>query len=218
MLSKRWNEKDDEAIKIEDFSFEVFKELLTFIYSGECNLTNENISAMIDIADFYNVTVFKKNCIEFLVKSMDTENVYEILDLIYKHSMDNLKKSLHEFISNNLLSFLKSDYFQDLQKSTMKEIVETNRHSLRQEEIFEAVFKWAEKEALEKQEIDKSLNLIEVIKEELADIIPLINFNFMDAEFIVKYVVRKSFLFPDQQLCSILQSVNKLKLLMKMGN
>uniref|UniRef100_A0A914Q909 BTB domain-containing protein n=1 Tax=Panagrolaimus davidi TaxID=227884 RepID=A0A914Q909_9BILA len=39
MLSDRWISKNN-SIKIETYKFEDFKELLTFIYSGECNLTS----------------------------------------------------------------------------------------------------------------------------------------------------------------------------------
>uniref|UniRef100_A0A914QNR9 BTB domain-containing protein n=1 Tax=Panagrolaimus davidi TaxID=227884 RepID=A0A914QNR9_9BILA len=45
MLSNRWISKND-AIKIKTYKFNDFKKLLTFIYSGECILTDANILTM----------------------------------------------------------------------------------------------------------------------------------------------------------------------------
>uniref|UniRef100_A0A914PJ98 BTB domain-containing protein n=1 Tax=Panagrolaimus davidi TaxID=227884 RepID=A0A914PJ98_9BILA len=57
MLSDRWS-KPNESIKIEGYCFDDFKEFLMFLYSGECTLTEDNIAAMIDIAEFFVVKIF----------------------------------------------------------------------------------------------------------------------------------------------------------------
>uniref|UniRef100_A0AC34G5B8 BTB domain-containing protein n=1 Tax=Panagrolaimus sp. ES5 TaxID=591445 RepID=A0AC34G5B8_9BILA len=76
MLSKRWT-KPDEPIIIQEYSYDDFKQLLTFIYSGECSLTADNIFAMVDIAEFYGILLLKKYCEEFLADvKLDAKNVF----------------------------------------------------------------------------------------------------------------------------------------------
>uniref|UniRef100_A0AC34G0M7 BTB domain-containing protein n=1 Tax=Panagrolaimus sp. ES5 TaxID=591445 RepID=A0AC34G0M7_9BILA len=54
MLSNRWY-RTEEPVGISDYSFDDFKEFITFIYSGECKLSKDNIFAMVDIAEYYDV-------------------------------------------------------------------------------------------------------------------------------------------------------------------
>uniref|UniRef100_A0A914Z374 BTB domain-containing protein n=1 Tax=Panagrolaimus superbus TaxID=310955 RepID=A0A914Z374_9BILA len=192
MLSERWT-KPNEPINIQNYTFDDFKTFVTFIYSGEFEFDSNNIFTMVDIAEFYNVKVFKKACEDFL---LNTEwcliNVFPMLDLAYKYSLEDLKKSLLDFVSKNLSVFLKCDKFQDLSHSIVYDIIKSNKNTVRQEELFEMVFKRAEKQALEKQKSDENLNLNEAIKAELSVFLPFIKFQMMNHEFIMTCVGKLS--------------------------
>uniref|UniRef100_A0A914XXI3 BACK domain-containing protein n=1 Tax=Panagrolaimus superbus TaxID=310955 RepID=A0A914XXI3_9BILA len=151
---------------------------------------------MVDIAEFYNVKVFKKACEDYLLKTeWNLINVFPMLDLAFKYSLEDLKKSLLDFVSKNLSVFLKCDKFQDLSHSIVYDIIKSNENTVRQEELFEMVFKRAEKQALEKQKSDKNLNEaiicflpFEMMKEELSVFLQFIKFHMMNHEFIMTFV------------------------------
>uniref|UniRef100_A0A914PQQ3 BTB domain-containing protein n=1 Tax=Panagrolaimus davidi TaxID=227884 RepID=A0A914PQQ3_9BILA len=201
MLSDRWTSKD-ETLKIETFGYENFKEFLTFIYSGECSLNDKNISNMFDIAEYYGVKVFKKDCDKYLSNiEYNSENVFEFCELSDKYSLTEMKESLNIYISKNFGSFIKSECFKKLSKSVMKNIVASNQNALRWEEFFEA----AEFQALKKKELDENLNLQETIKEELSDFLPFFKFDQISIDFLIKFVVKESsFLFSPAELSEIL--------------
>uniref|UniRef100_A0AC34F028 BTB domain-containing protein n=1 Tax=Panagrolaimus sp. ES5 TaxID=591445 RepID=A0AC34F028_9BILA len=204
MLSERWT-TPNEPIQIKDYSFDDFKKFVAFIYSGECEFIHENILVMVDMSEFYNVKVFKKACEDFLLKSeWNLENVFQMLELAYKYSKEDLKQSLLAFISNNLSNFLKTEEFQSLPHFNVLDVVKSNQDTVIPEELFEAVFKRAEKQAMEKEQSDVDLNLNEAIKEELSDILPFFKFKSMKLEFLIKFVVSKSFLFSGNELSDIL--------------
>uniref|UniRef100_A0A914QNX4 BTB domain-containing protein n=1 Tax=Panagrolaimus davidi TaxID=227884 RepID=A0A914QNX4_9BILA len=209
MLSDRWHTKND-TISIKDYSFKDFKEFLTFIYSGECSLNNENIFDIIDIAEFYGVKIFKNACVEYLSKiPISVENVFEFFELSDKYSLLKLKQSTDAFICKNFGNLLKSESFRKLSKSVMKGFLASNQNTLRWEEFFESVFKWAEIRALKKQELNENFNLQETIKEELYDFLPFFKFDQMSSEFLIKFLVRKaSFIFSGEKLNEILSSAH----------
>uniref|UniRef100_A0AC35FDK9 BTB domain-containing protein n=1 Tax=Panagrolaimus sp. PS1159 TaxID=55785 RepID=A0AC35FDK9_9BILA len=204
MLSDRWT-KPDESVKIEGYSFEDFKEFLTFVYSGECELSKENIFAMVDIAEFFIVEEFKEFCEEFLINTeMNFNNIYQIIETAIKFSMETLKKATISYASKNISTFLEAEKFCELDKSTLKEILELCGKTEHQEEIFKAVYQWAEKRAKEVVDADNGLNLNETIKEQISDFLPFFEYKFMGTEFLATVVFRKSFLFTDDELHNIL--------------
>uniref|UniRef100_A0A914Z9M1 BTB domain-containing protein n=1 Tax=Panagrolaimus superbus TaxID=310955 RepID=A0A914Z9M1_9BILA len=205
MLSERWT-TPNEPINIQKYTFDDFKTFVTFIYSGEFEFDSNKISTMVDIAEFYNVKVFKNVCQNILLKTeWNLINVFPMLNLANKYFMEDLKKSLLDFISKNLPLFHTSDAFDDLSHSLFYEIVKSIQNTVRQEELFEMVFKRSEKQALEKQKSDKNLNLNEAIKEELSVFLPFIKFHLMNLEFIMIFVVSKSFfLFSGNELSNML--------------
>uniref|UniRef100_A0A914YST6 BTB domain-containing protein n=1 Tax=Panagrolaimus superbus TaxID=310955 RepID=A0A914YST6_9BILA len=206
MLSERWTSKN-AIIEIKDYSFQDFKTFLTFIYCGECFLSDANIFAMVDIAEFYGIPAFQRACDHYLSKMKVTfDNFFQLLELSNKYTMIQMKEVLKFFICKNLAAFIKSEDFLNLEKSDMKDVVAANQKALRLEEIFEAVYKWAEFRALKKQESDGNLNLNDAIKEELTDILPFFKFQEMNIEFLIKFVVKKSFLFSGDKLSDILWS------------
>uniref|UniRef100_A0AC34EZG8 BTB domain-containing protein n=1 Tax=Panagrolaimus sp. ES5 TaxID=591445 RepID=A0AC34EZG8_9BILA len=210
MLSDRWT-NSDESVTIQNYSFNDFKEFLTFLYSGKCQFNHDNIFAMVDIAEFYGVTVLKKACENFLTKNViNLNNVYHMLEIAEKYSMIYLKQSIFIFISNNLLSFLESKHLLLLEKSTLKDIVECVKGTVEQEKLFEAVYKWAENQATKKQKLLKIFDLNDAMKMELTDFLPFIKFEKMSSKFLIEYIVRKSFLFTDEELQRMLWTQNKI--------
>uniref|UniRef100_A0A914PVG1 BTB domain-containing protein n=1 Tax=Panagrolaimus davidi TaxID=227884 RepID=A0A914PVG1_9BILA len=204
MLSERWT-KPNELIKIEGYTFDDFKEFLTFIYSGKCQLTKDNIFSMTDIAEFYGVQVFKTICEEFLTKmELNLENIYQMIGISNKYSLAKLNPLVIDFASKNISTFFKNKQFYELEKCILKKILELSDKTKHQEDVFEAVYQWGEKQAKEAVETDNGLDLNETIKKQISDVLPFIEYGFMGTKFLATVVYRKAFLFTDDELHNIL--------------
>uniref|UniRef100_A0AC35FCU9 BTB domain-containing protein n=1 Tax=Panagrolaimus sp. PS1159 TaxID=55785 RepID=A0AC35FCU9_9BILA len=177
MLSDRWRKPDDEHVKIDGYSFDNFKEFLTFIYSGKCKLSNENILSMVDIAEFFGVKLLKIYCEKFLTKmKFDSNNVYGFRELSQKYSLNELKKVIDKFISDNILYVCK---WAENRVTKLRKTVEL-------EEICEET---------------KNLG----IKNEMLQFLPFFNFEKMKIKFFNDFIVQKRFIFTDDEFNEILQ-------------
>uniref|UniRef100_A0A914NYD3 BTB domain-containing protein n=1 Tax=Panagrolaimus davidi TaxID=227884 RepID=A0A914NYD3_9BILA len=193
MLSDRWISKND-SIKVETYKYEDFKELLTFIYSGECNITNENIFAILDMAEFYQIEHLKKLCDEYLSKmELNLSNVLQLIETSNKYSLIQMKGEIETFIFQNFANLAKFDGFLNADKSIIKEMVAMESNfSKYHEKMFQSIYEWSENQAIKKQKLsnDESFNMNDAIKVEMHEFLPNIQFKKMKLTFLKDYVVK----------------------------
>uniref|UniRef100_A0A914QU98 BTB domain-containing protein n=1 Tax=Panagrolaimus davidi TaxID=227884 RepID=A0A914QU98_9BILA len=189
-----------DEIKIETYKFEDFKELLTFIYTGECNLTNKNIFIMLDMSEFYQIEDLKELCIEFL--SNTKLNFSKVLQLLKtSNSLIQIKGQIQTFIFQNFANLAKFDGFLNADKSIIKKIkkivaMESNL-SKHHEEMFRFIYKWAENQVIKKQQFsnDETFNMNDAIKVEMQEfhflkIKKYFDFKKMKLNFLHEFVVK----------------------------
>jgi hypothetical protein len=208
MLSDRWSTKDD-PIKIMNYSYEDFYQFLTFLYSGECDITDDNIYTMVDMAEYYNVELFKKSCDTFLSKMEITQqNVFRLINLSNKYSMAKLTKPLLKFVSTTITTLIESNEFMELNKSNIKDFIILCKGKVKAEELFKGVYKWAEKQTSTKaiSSNDQNFDFNVSIKAEMADFMQFFDFYKMDMDFLDEFVVERGFLFSYKELSNILRS------------
>uniref|UniRef100_A0A914Q3Z9 BTB domain-containing protein n=1 Tax=Panagrolaimus davidi TaxID=227884 RepID=A0A914Q3Z9_9BILA len=185
MLSDRWSNNGDETVKIESYSSENFFQFLSFLYSGGCDLTNENVFQLTDMAEFYGIQTLRDFCDSFLSNMEYTmENFFDMLELQERYSLKDFNESLQYFFGSNLKVLIDAQKFLTLKKSVIKLLSSFKRPSDHEESFFKAVYKWAEGQALIKQpvSVEQDFSMDDAIKNELSEILPLIKFAHMKYE------------------------------------
>uniref|UniRef100_A0A914QKK6 BTB domain-containing protein n=1 Tax=Panagrolaimus davidi TaxID=227884 RepID=A0A914QKK6_9BILA len=212
MLSDRWTSKNNDVIKIESYKFDEFKELLTFIYSRECNITNENIFAILDMAAFYQIEDLKELSDEYLSKmELNLSNVLQLIEISNKYSLIQMKGPVQTFLFQNFPNLAKFDGFLNANKSMIKEIVAMESNfSKYHEKLFQTVYEWSKYQAIKKQQLsnEESFNIKDAIKTEMEELLPNIQFKKMNVTFLKDYVAKREFLFTADELANILKNSN----------
>uniref|UniRef100_A0A914PQM6 BTB domain-containing protein n=1 Tax=Panagrolaimus davidi TaxID=227884 RepID=A0A914PQM6_9BILA len=213
MLSDRWTSKND-IISIKDYLFNDFKELLSFIYSGKCNLNDSNIMAMLDMAEFYQIKHLKELCDAYLSRAdIKLTNIFDFMEISNKYLMKQIKKPIQDFINQQFTGFVKSYEFLNANKTIIEEFVSYDLISLN--EIFQAVYEWAEVQAvkIQKESNDETFYMNDAIKTQLAEVFPYILFKKMELRFFNTLAISKAFLFTSDQLNDIFNSYVKCEFL-----
>uniref|UniRef100_A0A914QMY3 BACK domain-containing protein n=1 Tax=Panagrolaimus davidi TaxID=227884 RepID=A0A914QMY3_9BILA len=144
----------------------------------------DNVMALVDLGEYYEVQLLKDKCDEFLTQnSTKIENVLKVYESLKVYSLENAMKKVMEFVAKNTVDILKSDEFLSAKKETIFDIAKMKNLTAKQEEVFEAICKWSEHNCPE-----DIPNKNEFLKNQLTDIIPLIDFSVMDFNFLNNFV------------------------------
>uniref|UniRef100_A0AC35GSP4 BTB domain-containing protein n=1 Tax=Panagrolaimus sp. PS1159 TaxID=55785 RepID=A0AC35GSP4_9BILA len=219
MLSDRWCDKDAEAVKIEAYSYDNFYQFLCFLYSGQCHLSQENAVVLTDMSEFYGIATLKGFCDEWLSKrkeDINEKNVYEFIEIAHRYSLKEFLGTLERLYIRNLDVFLGDDLFLNVKKDIIELLLSLFSKN-QEEEFFEAIYKWAEHQAIAKQVSEDgdvvasaNDNLQEAIKAELTGILSHFDFRKMRLDFFVRFIDEgKGFIFSAPELYKILLSLKR---------
>merc|ERR1719384_1223082 len=98
MFSTNMEEANNNEVHFEDIDFNTMQSLLEFIYCD--SIDEEKITLkLLEAADRFEVMRLMEVCCEKLSKSINSENVAEIYEASYKHSIENLTHDCVIFMS-----------------------------------------------------------------------------------------------------------------------
>lgn len=184
-------------IDIPDVNPAAFRKLLEFMYYDQTRLEEPDAYGLLYAARKYLVTDLVRRCLQRLKTKMSIDNVCIILS--YADDDGTIKLCL-DYIFRYPLEVLESDGFKELSQEYIKLIISDNRLGVREENIFDAVVLWSEREC-QRQGIDI---LLENQWKVLGDILTLIRYGRMDRVFLLN--VCKKFL-PQEQYIDIVEHI-----------
>lgn len=173
--------KEKGEVKMVDESMIAFKVFLKAIYHNFEVINMENISDVMSLADKYDARIVMDYCTEFLTLNIDVDNICFILSLALTYRLIYLKVRCKFRINWDSSNVLKSKSFMEADLSTLECIMQINRPSWNQKEVFDACVKWAQKSCERKSIDDTPDNL----RAELGPCFAYIKFDCMtQSEFI----------------------------------
>ncbi|XP_076089793.1 BTB/POZ domain-containing protein 6-A-like [Mytilus galloprovincialis] len=168
-----------------------------YMYYDQTRIDEQDTYELLYVARKYLVTDLVRRCLQRLKTKMSIENVCIILS--YADDDGTVKLCL-DYICRYSLEVLKSDGFKELSPEYIKLIISDNRLGVREENIFDAVILWSEREC-QRQQIDIQLeNQWKV----LGDILKLIRYGRMDRVYLLN--VCKKFL-PQESYIDIIENI-----------
>jgi len=119
MLSSGMKESNASEIKIPDFSFSVFLDVLRFIYTGELLLREENVVEVLEAANFYKLERLKCLCEDLLHRIIEIDNAATLLQVADRYEASQLKSVCFEFILANYEQVTKTKSLNELDKDLL---------------------------------------------------------------------------------------------------
>lgn len=79
------------TIKLDKIRYDVLMEVLTYLYTDECQITLNNVMQLFETADLFGIDRLKFMCEQAIINNIDTENASAILHASDQHSATRLR-------------------------------------------------------------------------------------------------------------------------------
>lgn len=114
-------EKQKNEIQLDNWDPLVLKELITFIYTGFCEIS-PNPHHLFELAHYYQLDELKDDCSRYLKNNMNLKNIVHTLQLadVEQYKLQDLKILALSFVKNNENSLVKDMDFVDYLSKSIK--------------------------------------------------------------------------------------------------
>ena len=145
-LNNDMKESKEGLIRLQDTSKVAIEELLDYLYTGDVNVTQHNAFDLLKIADFLVIPSLKDVSSKFIIQTLSSSNCLMVYYLAVNYRCIELQEKARDFVFANFTSVVEHEDFLNLTLKEVEEWILSDEIRVRgEEDVFQAVVKWAEK-------------------------------------------------------------------------
>lgn len=131
-------------VHIPDVTDAEFMEFLQYFYLNKIKLSAEHIEGVLHLGDKYNVEKCVSDCVQFLIKFLENENVCSRLRLAILYGQTELMKACEKHILVNTAAVFETDGFLACDRQVLAHILQMDQFSCSEVKVFEAIMAWVQ--------------------------------------------------------------------------
>ncbi|PSN56988.1 hypothetical protein C0J52_04246 [Blattella germanica] len=172
-----------------DIRGHILELILDYAYTGQCNVTSQNVEELLPVADQYEVMGVVQQCCQYLLEELRPENCLGIYKFARHYFCRDLEERGRRYIRHNFKQILQcSTEFKDLSAEELESILCDDELNVRNEElVFEAVMKWTEADLPSRKQYLKIL-------------IHCVRYGLMSFKFFTDVVMHNRFILENPEL------------------
>ena len=145
MFTCGMRESSQEEIQLMNIEPQAMELLIDFAYTGEIEVTTENVQDLLPAAGILQLKDLKIACCEFLSDHMEVSNCLGIKQFADMHSCPDLVKKANRFIIRKFTDVIKTDEFVDVTRHVLYELLENDHLHVENElQVFAALLRWVD--------------------------------------------------------------------------
>lgn len=167
MFTGDMQEKDKKDIKIENINGKMLELLINYCYTGQIQITSENVVDLLASASLLNFEGIEDECRRFLEEQLNTmpELWLEIYRIADSYALNGLCDETIRMACECFRTIAKSEDFLNMKFNVLKRILCSNENvGVTEEEIFEATMKWVNFDEKREKCIPEILKLLRLTK------------------------------------------------------
>lgn len=197
LFTSDMKEKQKLKVKLEGFKPFVMNDLLSYIYTGQAEITDENAKELVFAGDYLLIESLKEKGTFYLEDTLSPSNCLSLRAFSEKYVCDELKRKSESFILDNFVAVSKSEEFLCLGSSEIEKLISMDDLIVETEEqVYEAVISWV------KHDIQKR-------KEDFARLLSKLRLGSMSKYYLAEYVENEELVSENLECTRLLYKAMK---------
>ncbi|KAK7101410.1 hypothetical protein V1264_019796 [Littorina saxatilis] len=143
MFSSGMKESVTGLVKIEGIDYNVFKDILSYIYCGYDIVKEANAEEVLKGAAVLQIECLQRRCEEFLCRSLSAQNCISRWRLAHWHSCMHLRDRAWTYVMEHFMELSKTEEFLALEPDELMSMLkDDNLHAPDEEFITDTAVKW----------------------------------------------------------------------------
>ena len=155
LFGKNWADGEKKEIEVLGFDENAVSDLIEFAYSGEIDISKDNVQTLLEASNYLQVEFVKKSCGDFLKGAISDKTCSSIWQLADLFALEELMKEAKNHFSRHFTEVTQMEEFLSLPIGFLKEILADEGICVvieglipskeeREKVVLEAVFKYVE--------------------------------------------------------------------------
>ncbi|XP_002740860.1 kelch-like protein 7 [Saccoglossus kowalevskii] len=143
MFTSKYTESKTAEVELKEVDLATMELLVEFAYTGDVDLTSENVQAIMSAANRFQITQVKNQCADFLRQELSPENCLGIRDFANFLNCTELYSEAVKFSYESFTDVSKCEEFLDLSMEQVTEYLSKDELVVRcEDEVFDAAVNW----------------------------------------------------------------------------
>lgn len=153
LFTSDMKESQQLEVKLEGFKSFIMNDLLNYIYTGEVEITDENVKELVFAGDYLLIESLKNKGSFYLEETLSPSNCLSVRAFSEKFDCEELRGKSESFILDNFVAVSKSEEFLHLSLSEIENIISLDDLIVETEEqVYEAVISWVKYDSENRKE------------------------------------------------------------------
>lgn len=200
ILHEEFNSSSD-TFKIDDYSYNAYKEFLSFLYTNECIINEANCVELLYLAIHHSIQTLYRACNDYFMRS----NLFKFYEVCDKNNWRKMGNSVVEHVKFNFDDIISNMNLLHIKPETLDLFLRDDDLDILSEyTVFDIVMKWARYECDKRNEHDNGFEKRKILGRNLF----LIRFAAMTCEEFAKCVEREPDLLTSDEISSIFLNIS----------
>lgn len=142
-LGANFVEGNHDEFIMDDTDGETIQMIIDFCYTGNIDLTHENVDKLMTIASSVQLDLLEEKCRHFYMAHLSSDNAVNTLTIADKYSMVDLRRRAFNRICESFES-VPSTKFQKIDDRLLRELLKCDTVNATEEMIFNRLYEWFE--------------------------------------------------------------------------